>query len=148
MKNKQDKASTPHELLMMDLSIFHLILPVAGLSSGYLSLFLTISLIGSAVIIFWIAYRAHQKGQTDLVHQHWQLAWKRCRWLLIAYMVSIGIMLLGWLLASLQVDHNMYTIFLVVFSRIAVVPTILMMMVLFVLETTALSQAKQNEYPG
>jgi hypothetical protein len=53
-------------------------------------------------------------------------------------------MLVAWLLSSVQPDHNMATIMLVVFSRIAAVPILLMVLVLFMLEMTALSDARKG----
>ena len=142
--NKQIKqAAFAHEALMMNLAIFHLLIPVAALSSGYITLLMSISLIGSLSMITWIGYRAKQTT-TDLIQTHWQLAWKRCKLLLIAYAVSAGIMAIAWLIGLGQTDDNMKTIFMVVFSRIAVVPTIIMVMVLFVLESSSLAQARQG----
>jgi len=140
------KASAAHEILMMNLAIFHLLIPVVALSSGYLSLLMSISMIGSLSIITWIAYQA-KHTTSELVHAHWQLAWKRCKLLLIAYAVSAAIMGLGWLIGLGQTDDNMKIIFMVVFSRIAVVPTIIMMMILFVLESSSLAQARQDVFP-
>ena len=147
MKNEQARAGFAHEMVMMNLAIFHLLLPVAALSSGYISLFLSLALIGSAVMIFLIARKASLVDDVNLVVMHRQLAWKRCRLLLVSYAVSTVIMLLGWLLASLQTDQNMFTIMLVVFSRIAAVPIILTVLALLVMETTALSQARQGIVP-
>jgi len=147
MKDEKSRAGFAHEVVMMNLAIFHLLLPVAALSSGYISIFLSLALIGSAVMIFWVARRAKQIEDVALVQTHWKLAWKRCHLLLLSYAVSSVIMLLGLLLASLQVDQNMFTIMLVVFSRIAAVPIVLMVLVLLVMETTALSQARQGEIP-
>lgn len=147
MKDEKNRAASAHELVMMNLAIFHLLLPVAALSSGYVSLFLSLALLGSAVMIFWVAQKARQKEDVAFVQAHWQLAWDRYQLLLMAYAAAIGIMLLGWLLASLQTDPNMFKIMLVVFSRIAAVPIVLMVLVLFVMETTALSQAKQGRLP-
>ncbi len=147
MKNEQARAGFAHEMVMMNLAIFHLLLPVAALSSGYISIFLSLALIGSAVMIFLIARKARQVDDVNLVVMHRQLAWKRCRLLLVSYAVSTVIMLLAWLLASLQTDHNMFTIMLVVFSRIAAVPIILTVLALLVMETTALSQARQGIVP-
>lgn len=147
MKDERGRAGAAHEVLMMNLAIFHLLLPVVALSSGYVSILLTLSLFGSAVMIFWIAQKAKCTEDSSLIHAHWQLAWKRCRLLLIAYAISTVIMLLGWLIASSQSDQNMHTIMLVVFSRIAAVPIVLMVLALFVMSTTALSQARQGEFP-
>jgi len=147
MKDEKARAGFAHEMVMMNLAIFHLLLPAVALSSGYVSPLLSLALIGSAVMIFWVARRAYQTEDVVLVKTHWKLAWKRCRLLLISYAVASVIMLLGLLFASLQVDQNMFTIMLVVFSRIAAVPIVLVVLALFVMETTALSQARQGEMP-
>ena len=147
MKDERSHAGAAHELLMMNLAIFHLLLPVVALSSGHIGILLTLSLIGSAVIIFWIAQKARRSEYSQLIYTHWKLAWHRCHLLLKSYAVSTVIMLLGWLMASSQPDQNMYNIMLVVFSRIAAVPIVLMVLALFVMSTTALSQARQGELP-
>lgn len=144
MKDEKHRAEYAHEMVMMNLAIFHLMLPVAALSSGYISMLLSLALIGSAVMIFWVAYKARNMDDVGFVQAHWKLAWERYQLLLIAYAVSTIIMLLGWILASLQADHNMFTIILVVFSRIAAVPIVLMVLALFVMETTSLTLAKQG----
>ena len=150
MDNDNKRATQPHEVLMMNLSFFHLLLPVAALSSGYISIMLTIAIIGSLLTLAWIAKKTRQaccehSSDSPLVQAHWQQAWKRSKLLLIAYAISISIMLLGWLLGALQSDPNMHDIMLVVFSRIAAVPTILMVFVLFVLSTMSVARAKQGE---
>ena len=147
MKSETKQASFAHELLMMNLSFFHLLLPVAVLSSGHIALFLTLALMGSIVIIIWIVRKAKQANESELVQAHWLLAWRRCRLLLMAYVASAVIMLLGWTLGAMQTDPKMHGILLVVFSRIAAVPTILVVLVLFVLSTSSLSQARQGEMP-
>lgn len=40
MKDEKARASFAHEMVMMNLAIFHLLLPVAALSSGYIAFFL------------------------------------------------------------------------------------------------------------
>jgi hypothetical protein len=148
MKTEQARAGAAHERVMLNLAIFNLLLPAAALSSGYVSLFLTISLIGSAVMIFLIARRSRMASGVALIDEHWKLAWKRCRLLMISYAVATVIMLLGLLIASLQTDHNMFSIMLVVFTRIAAVPIVLMVLTLFVMSTTSLSRARQGEFPA
>ncbi|MBE0439084.1 MAG: hypothetical protein IBX57_04805 [Gammaproteobacteria bacterium] len=144
MKTINRQAAAAHEVLMMNLAIFHLLLPVAALSSGYMTIVLTISLIGSLLIMFYINYRSRTGHQDDFVALNWKLAWKRCRLLLISYAIAALIMLLGLVLALIQPDHGMYSIILVVFSRIAAVPIVLMVLALFVMATTDLSQARQG----
>jgi hypothetical protein len=137
-------AASAHEKLMLNLAVFHLLLPVLALSSGLMTELLGMSLLGSLLMVGWIYRQAHVDIKPAWVHQHWQLAWKRCRLLLISYAISTSIMCIGYLLGSLQTDHNMAVIMLVVFSRIAAVPVVLMVLALFVMETTALSQARQG----
>lgn len=144
MKTINRQATAAHEVLMMNLAIFHLLLPVAALSSGYMAILLTIALIGSLLMMFYINYRSRKAHEDDFVHLNWKLAWKRSRLLLISYAIAALIMLLGLLLAVIQPDHGMYTIILVVFSRIAAVPIVLMVLALFVMATTDLSQARQG----
>lgn len=147
MKDEKRRAGYAHEMVMMNLAMFHLLLPVAALSSGYVSILLSLALIGSAVMIFWTGYKVRSKDDVAFVQAHWKLAWKRYQLLLITYAISTVVMLIGWILASLQVDHNMFAIMLVVFSRIAAVPIVLMVLALFVMETTSLAQAKQGLLP-
>ncbi len=147
MKNETKRAATAHEILMMNLSFFHLFVPIAILSSGHIALLISLALICSAVIIIWIARKAKQESDSELVNAHWQLAWRRCRLLLIGYVISAGIMMLGWGLGSMQNDTQMQGILLVVFSRIAAVPLVLIVLILFVLSTSSLSQARQGQFP-
>lgn len=147
MKDEKHRAGYAHEMVMMNLAVFHLLLPVAALSSGYIVILLSLALIGSAVMIFWLAYKVRNIDDVEFVKTHWKLAWKRYQLLFITYAISTVIMLLGWMLASLQADHNMFNIMLVVFSRIAAAPLVLMVLVLFVMETTSLTQAKQGLLP-
>lgn len=145
MQKPQNPASIPHERLMLNLALFHMLLPIAALGSGYILPILSMALLGSLASIAWIAWyvRYHQFG-SEFEHQHWQLAWKHCRWLLLAYAVSAGIVLLGWFLSGFQADHTMSEIMLVVFSRIAAVSTLLTVLILFVVETSALSDSRKQ----
>lgn len=145
MNDDIKQASLPHERMMINLALFHLLLPVAAFSSGHIAWILSIALVGALFSIGWIAWKA-KFGQYDsvLIQQHWLLAWRHGKWLLISYGVSVLIMLVAWLLSSIQPDHNMATILLVVFSRIAAVPILLMVLLLFMLEMTALSDARKG----
>jgi hypothetical protein len=51
---------------------------------------------------------------------------------------------IGYAIGSFQTDPKMAAIFLIVFIRIAAVPILICVLVLFVLETSGLSQAKQG----
>ena len=152
MEKEYKCATYPHELLMMNLSFFHLLLPLAALSSGYITLLLSIGLIASIATLLWIAKKAKihcckASKDTPLVKAHWQRAWGRSKLLLLGYAISAVIMLLGWFIASSQSDENMYGIILVVFSWIAAIPLILIVFAVFVLATVSLARAKRGEFP-
>ncbi|PHS68540.1 MAG: hypothetical protein COB23_09235 [Methylophaga sp.] len=74
MKDENSRAGFAHETVMINLSVFHLFLPVAALSSGYISVLLTLSLTGSTVMISWIVRKAYQQTATELVREHWKFA--------------------------------------------------------------------------
>jgi uncharacterized membrane protein len=136
------KASTAHEWVMMNLAFFHLVIPVMALNSAYLYQLLAFSLLGALLMIGQCYRNANKFQHIDVVGKHWQLAWQRSRFLLFSYVAAIIILVIGGLLGSLQTDEKMASIMMVVFSRIAVMPVLLTVMVLFVLETTALSEAR------
>jgi len=150
---KEDRcAAYPHEFLMMNLSVFHLLVPLAALSSDYINIILMGSLTGSILTLLWIVKKARVtccKASTErpLVKAHWQQAWKRSQFLLIGYAISASIMLVGWFLASSQSDPNMFGILLGVFSWIAAIPLILIVFGLFVLSTVSSARAKRGELP-
>lgn len=138
-------ASVPHERMMLNLALFHILLPIVALASGIVLPILLLAMVGSLLTIGWIGWFArHHDFASDKLKQHWLLAWRHCRWLLYAYAVSALIMLAGAGLSYVQNDHNMSVIVLLIFSRLAVVPTLLMVLVLFVLETSALAESRKN----
>jgi hypothetical protein len=145
MKDHIGMASEAHQRIMINLALFHLLLPVIALGSGYIIPLLGLAFLGSLVSIGWIAWHAKwHRSDNPFVQYHWKLAWRRCRGLLIAYALALCVMTAGFLLSLVQVDTNMAAIILVVFSRIAAVPVVLMVLVLFVLETGALAEAKRG----
>ena len=44
MKDEKRRAGNAHEMVMLNLAMFHLLLPVAALSSGYVSILLSLAL--------------------------------------------------------------------------------------------------------
>lgn len=138
-------ASVPHERMMLNLALFHILLPIVALASGFVLPILLLAMVGSLLTIGWIGwFTRHHHFVSDKLEQHWLLAWRHCHWLLYAYAVSALIMLAGAGLSYFQNDHNMSVIVLLIFSRLAVVPTLLMVLVLFVLETSALAESRKN----
>jgi len=152
MEKEDKRAAYPHEFLMMNLSIFHLLIPLVALSSDYINTILIASLTGSILTLLWIVKKARltccaASKDSALVKAHWQQAWKRSQFLLIGYAISASILLLGWLFASSQSDPNMFSILLAVFSWIAAIPLIFIIFGLFVLSTVSSARAKRGEFP-
>src|SRR5690606_34490000 len=102
------EASKPHERVMFNVAIFHFFVPAILFGTRNLWLIVSLSLLGSLVMIASVAYKArHSQGQSELVSAHWQLAWKRCQYLLIAYLVAAVIFAIGWFILSAQADEAM-----------------------------------------
>ena len=152
MEYENKCAAYPHEFLMTNLSVFHLLIPLVALSSDYIKLILIGSFIGSALTLLWIVKKARvtcckASKDTTLVKAHWQEAWKRSQFLLIGYAISATILGLGWLVASSQADANMSDILLAISSWIAVIPLVFIIFGLFVLSTVSSARAKRGEFP-
>lgn len=136
-------AAKAHERVMINLACFHLVLPVAALTTGYIKPLLVCALTG-ALLMLISQFITSKYNYADWVKKHWQAAWARSRLLLVAYAISVFILVIGYVIGSLQTDPKMASIFLIVFIRIAAVPILICVLVLFVLETSGLSQAKQG----
>jgi hypothetical protein len=152
------KAKTPHELSMLNLMFFHLLL-----GAGMVVLLLTradiiqsvgnagffLPLVASLSVITFIHLRAHRAREHEpwFVAAHWQLAMKRSRLLLIAYAIT-GLIIGGGVLIASGIDKkSMQDIVMTIATRIGAVPTLLMVMVSFVLESGAIYQAGRGEVP-
>ena len=152
MEYENQCAAYPHEFLMTNLSVFHLLIPLVALSSDYINIILAASLGGSILALLWIVKKARvtcceASKDTSLIKAHWQEAWKRSQFLLIGYAISAAILGLGWLVASSQLDPNMYSILLAVFSWIAAIPLVFIVFGLFVLSSVSSARAKRGEFP-
>jgi len=97
------------------------LLPIVALASGLLPTLLRLILFAALISTGWVDWYAchHQSA------------------------ISAVIMLLGGLLARLHNDSNMASIVLVIFFCLAVMPTLLMGSLLFVLETSALAESRK-----
>lgn len=152
------KAKTPHELSMLNLMFFHLLL-----GAGMVVLLLTdaeiihavgnwgfvLPLAASLSVIVFIHLRAHRAVQHEpwFVAVHWRLAMKRSRLLLIAYAVT-GLIIGGGMIVASGIDKKtMQDIVMTVATRLGAVPTLLTVMVSFVLESGSIYQAGRGEAP-
>ncbi|MCX4188190.1 hypothetical protein [Methylophaga sp. OBS4] len=148
MSETFEKASKPHELFMFNLAVFHFFVPAILFGSERLWLIFSVPLFCSLAIITSIARQANKpEGKAELVQAHWQLAWKRSRYLLLAYAVSIVLFTLGYLILQTQPDENMKFIQLAVVGWLSLVPLSVAIVLLIILETSALAQARKGIMP-
>ena len=143
------RARQPHNLFMLNLALAHLLMTPAAiaLEIGILGMLVPF-LISISIILFTYIRSQNINPDTDwFVFTHWKLALRRYRLLVISYAVTAGFILLGWLLASSSPDPNMQDILLTVFLRIAIMPVLIMVMINFYLESTAISMATKGEIP-
>ncbi len=141
------QAKVPHNLFMLNLALFHLLMTPAIIAAGVGELGILLPLALSLTVMAYTWRRAQAGHDQPFVCAHWQLAVRRYRLLLIAYAVTAVLLLLGWLLTQGASDPNMRDILQTVLLRIAVMPVVLMVMVNFYLESSAIFQATNGEVP-
>lgn len=142
------KAKAPHELFMVNLLLFHLLMTPAAivLEIGTWGMLLPLSL--SLSVMVYSVWRARGvQGEHPLVMLHWKLALRRYRLLLIGYAITATILLLGFLLTLTMDEGSMRHIVFTVITRIGVVPLVVMVFILAFLESSGLSQAGNQEVP-
>ena len=144
MDSEISKAAFPHQLLIINLIAFNLFFPMLSLLNQLERSVLPISLGLSLSIIAWIYFRAKTIHQTPLINAHWHIVWKRCRVLLIAYCISVSIEGLGSLMASFNSDPQMTKIMMIAFSRIAIIPTLLVVTPLLIMSTIAMTKVQRE----
>lgn len=151
------RARSPHELAMINLLLFNLLLCVGLLAStlaqkgsvisDYRALVIALPLGLSLLVIAFSFLRARRAVHTDpwFVAVHWRLATHRYRILLVAYGIGTALIGIGWLL-SLS-NPKLQGLLFLAFIRVAVAPMLLAVMVTAVLESSALYQAIRGEVP-
>ncbi|MEJ2454218.1 MAG: hypothetical protein P8103_08695 [Candidatus Thiodiazotropha sp.] len=141
------RGKSPHELSMMNLVACHLIAAPASivLDVGFLGFLIPLALSLSVIAFIW--YRAAIGAKRDpwFVAAHWRLSANRTRILLIGYTISAVILGMALLATS---GSDKAGIMMVAISRVAVVPTLLTVMVCFVLESGSIYQAGRGEVPN
>lgn len=147
------RARTPHELLMTNLALFHLLLAPVAIALGVKfpdigAWWLLLTPFFSGVVIVYIYLRGRRAEVSDpwFVMAHWKLAWRRCRLLLIGYAVS-AVMIGGGVLMGLSSAAAMREIVLTIAIRVGVMPTVVIVLVLFVMANMGLEQANKGEVP-
>ena len=140
------RARWAHDLFVLNILFFHLLLTPATIVMGIGELGLLLPLALSGMVIAFIYYRSRSAADW-VVAAHWRLSFARCRMLTWGYLGSALIFLIGWLIAQGSQGQSMEHIMLVVFTRIAIMPTLIMAMVTVVLEASATSLVSRGEVP-
>jgi hypothetical protein len=139
-------AQSPHNLFIVGLFAFDLFMTPAVLAMKLGMVSLLIPLLFSGTLMAYINWRGKQDG-VWFVQMHWRLAWTRCRILIIGYAVSAALILVAWLISQVSSDPHMASIMWTALTRIALMPTLIIVLVTSVMAFSAFSMAQKGELP-
>lgn len=140
------KAQAPHNLFISGVFLFDLLMTPAILALKIGMVGLLIPLLCSGALIAWIYLRS-KKTTTWFVDMHWKISFARCKLLMLAYAVSATLIFLAWLISISTKDHNMSHIIWTALTRVALMPTVIMVLVTAVMEFGSFAQAAKREVP-
>jgi hypothetical protein len=151
----RNRARFPHDLYLLNMFLFNLpaVAGTLAFTIGHApwlewgiaaALTLSLAIIGYA---HWRAQRA-MAGEHWFVMAHWWLSVKRSHLLLIGYGLMLLIIGAGLLIGSGMRDHNMQTIMATVFTRIGVMPALILILVTAILEGQAMHLVNNGIVPG
>ncbi len=139
-------AQTPHNVFIVGLFAFDLLMTPAVLAMKIGMAGLLIPLVCSGALMAYIHWRSQQDG-VWFVQMHWRLAWTRCRLLLIGYAISATLILLAWLISQISHDPHMAKILWTALTRIALMPTLVFVLVTSVMAFNGYAMAGKGELP-
>jgi hypothetical protein len=140
------QAQFPHNLFISGVFAFDLLMTPAVLALKIGMIGLLIPLVLSGALIAWIYLRS-RKTTSWFVDAHWKLAFSRARLLMIGYAISAVLIFLAWLVSISMQDHNMGHIVWTALTRVALMPTVILVLVTAVLEFGSYAQAAKREVP-
>jgi hypothetical protein len=140
------RAKTPHELSMVNLVGCHLIAaPVAiVLDIGFMGFLIPLLLSFSVIGFIWFRAGVETASGDWFVAAHWRLSANRTRILMIGYTISALILGMAMLATS---GSSKGDIMMVAITRVGIVPTLITVMICFVLESGSIYQAGRGEVP-
>ncbi len=143
----KSRARLPHNLFMLNLAVFHLLMTPAiiALNMGEKAMLIPLAL--SLCVIAYTRIQSRKPHEHWFIDAHWQLAFAHCRLLLISYILTAALLGLGWLLSVNSADPHMVAILETVFLRISIMPVLLIVMANFYLESNALQMVGNSEIP-
>jgi len=143
------KAKAPHELFMLNLAVFHLLLAPVALTAGLGAAAILLPAVPSSLVIAYTYLRARRAADDApwFVMVQWQLALRRYRIVVIGYALTALILGAGLLVGMATPDKTFQGIVFTIFSRFGVMPTVLTVFATFVLESQAIYQTSRGEVP-
>ena len=140
------QAQTAHNLFISGVFLFNLLAApaVLALKIGMIGLLIPLLLSGSLIIYIYLRSR---KTTTWFVDMHWKIAFARSKLLMLGYAITTTLIFLAWLISISMKDHNMGHIILTALTRVALVPTVIMVLVTAVMEFGSFAQAGKREVP-
>lgn len=139
-------AQAPHNLFISGLFMFDLLMTPAILALKIGMIGLLIPLLFSGALIAYIYLRS-KKTTTWFVDMHWKVTFARSKLLMLAYAISATLIFLAWLISLTTKDHNMSHIIWTALTRVALMPTVIMVLVTAVMEFSSFAQAGKREVP-
>jgi hypothetical protein len=140
------RAQTPHNLFISGLFAFDLLMTPAilALKIGMIGLFIPL-ILSSGLIAF--IYLRSKRSTSWFVDAHWRLAYSRGLLLLMGYAVSAALIFFAWLISLTAKTPDMGHIIWTALTRVALMPTLIMVMVTSVMEFGATALATKREVP-
>ncbi len=140
------RAQVPHNLFVSGLFLFDLFMTpaVIGLKIGMIGLLIPLACSGTLIAYI---YLRSQKTTSWFVDMHWKFAFTRCKLLMLGYAITAALIFIAWLISLSAHDANMGHILWTALTRIALMPTLIMVMITAVLEFSASAQAAKCEVP-
>lgn len=140
------QAQVPHNLFVSGLFLFDLLMAPAVVVLDIGIAGLLIPLLCSSALVVYLLLRS-KKTTGWFVAAHWRLACSHGLWLLMGYAVSAALIFVAWLVSLGARDANMEHIMWTALTRIALMPSLIMVMVTAVLEASAIPLAAKREVP-
>jgi len=144
--NEVKLAQSPHNLFITGLFMFDLLMTPAILALKIGMVGLLIPLLCSGALIAYIYLRS-KRTTTWFVDMHWKITFSRSKLLMLGYAVSATLIFLAWLISLSTKDHNMSHIIWTALTRVALMPTVVLVLITAVLEFSSYAQAAKREVP-
>ena len=140
------QAQVPHNLFISGVFFFDLLMTPAVLALKIGMIGLLIPLLLSGALIAYIYLRS-RKTTSWFVDMHWKLSFSRARLLMLGYAISAVLIFFAWLISISMHDHNMGHIIWTALTRVALMPTLILVLVTSVLEFGSYAQTSKREVP-